>query len=534
MSLPVSALVLTLTLGQAPGHETKALEKLNAYRKAAGSDPLTLDPRLNAACDAHVKYAVRNVRGNDANLGPEDPNLPGYTKEGAEAARVNAKVGIERLDPAAVIDRWMAGFEDRGFFLSPGMKFFGFAAARHKTFGWIVMVKLTYDPIYDTPGLYPLPDQKDVPIAFPGGEAPDPLPPGARLPAGYPITVQFFKGAVKNVQARLVDGAGREVPAWVSTPEKPVHAKYQNNTICLMAQGNLQYATKYTVAITADVDGKPWERTWSFTTVGEPKKEKLRKKEEVEKLPDEKEILAQLNAYRKLAGLKPATLDSRLSKGCVLHAEYLVKNAKHPSTAGLGGHDERPDLPGYTKEGERAGQAGVIAICPDPRDAVDGWLATFYHRLPLIHPALNRIGFGCARGGLAGSVSVLDYGSGMKDDRVLIYPADKVENVPLEGNSRELTNLDPKITSKRCGYPITVDFAPGTKIKKTRATLTLNGKKVDAWISTPDAPLRPSDNQRFLLVAKDALRTASVYTVTIEAEVNSEPWRKKWSFTTKR
>ena len=49
-------------------------------------------------------------------LGPEDPGLPGYTKEGAEAARINAKVGIERLDPVAAIDRWMTGFADRGFF----------------------------------------------------------------------------------------------------------------------------------------------------------------------------------------------------------------------------------------------------------------------------------------------------------------------------------------------------------------------------------------------------------------------------------
>ncbi len=49
-------------------------------------------------------------------------------------------------------------------------------------------------------------------------------------------------------------------------------------------------------------------------------------------------------------------LDPELSKGCGLHARYLVLNIDHPETQGLGGHDENPKLPGYTPEGQKAGK----------------------------------------------------------------------------------------------------------------------------------------------------------------------------------
>jgi len=116
--------------------------------------------------------------------------------------------------------------------------------------------------------LYPADGQKDVPLAF-SPEIPDPIPESADKRAGYPVTAIFSEGAlVKDVKASLKDADGREVAVWLSTPEKPAAADYQRNTVGLIAQEPLKPATTSTVAIAARVTGKPWLRTWSFTTAG--------------------------------------------------------------------------------------------------------------------------------------------------------------------------------------------------------------------------------------------------------------------------
>src|SRR5256885_12232460 len=87
---------------------------------------------------------------------------------------------------------------------------------------------------------------------------------------------------------------------------------------------------------------------------------------------DAAKVVDRINVHRKAAGLEPVAIDPALSKGCAAHAEYLVKNADHPSTQGLGLHGEDATLPGYTQEGERAGKASVIFLGLDGVEAVDG------------------------------------------------------------------------------------------------------------------------------------------------------------------
>ena len=77
---------------------------------------------------------------------------------------------------------------------------------------------------------------------------------------------------------------------------------------------------------------------------------------------DTAKVIDRINLHRKAAGLEGVILDPVLSKGCGAHAEYLVKNVDHPSTQGLGLHSEDAKLPGYSREGERAGKASVIFL----------------------------------------------------------------------------------------------------------------------------------------------------------------------------
>ncbi len=111
--------------------------------------------------------------------------------------------------------------------------------------------------------------------------------------------------------------------------------------------------------------------------------------------------LARLNWYRTLVGLGPARLDPALSNGCMLHVQYLLA-----ASADAGGvvltHDEDLTRPYASEEGNRAGGDSVLSYGRgDMADAIDGWINTLYHRLPLVHPGLERVGmhfeegFGC-------------------------------------------------------------------------------------------------------------------------------------------
>src|SRR5436189_2905385 len=148
---------------------------------------------------------------------------------------------------------------------------------------------------------------------------------------------------------------------------------------------------------------------------------------------DAAKVVERINLHRTAAGLEPVAIDPALSKGCVAHAEYLVKNAGHPSTQGLGLHSEDPKLPGYSKEGERAGKAAVIFLGLGGTDAVEGWMGALLHRIPLLQSRLRRIGYGSAAGGPAKVIVVLDATNGMgvgKDAPVVLYPADGQKGVP--------------------------------------------------------------------------------------------------------
>src|SRR5262249_606661 len=172
-----------------------------------------------------------------------------------------------------------------------------------------------------------------------------------------------------------------------------------------------------------------------------PSREKVAPSESALAPPEKKahtletQALEEIKGYGKIAGLNAVTLDPELTKGCLAHAQYLVKNAKDTSTHGLGAHNEDPKLPGYTDEGKKAGAAADIAWGDlDPLEAVDAWMATLFHRLPILDPALQKIGFGYAEGTEWRWVTVLDLHNGKgkpEKGQVVIYPVARQKDVPL-------------------------------------------------------------------------------------------------------
>jgi uncharacterized protein YkwD len=526
-------MLLNLLLGIAvglpaapPAADTTGLDKLNAYRQAAGLPRVALDEKLSKGCQDHAQYLARNftqITKQGLRTDDESPTLPGFTEEG-KAAGEAAFSGQDRQDATNLIDLWMASLYIRPMLLDPDLHRIGWGRAQDAGKAWFAVLDVQRGRGTGEVVAYPVDGQKGVPLAYPGSELPDPIPEATNKRAGYPITLTFpAKVAVRKVTARLTGDKDKEVPFWLSTPEKPAHPQFQANTICLIAKAPLQPSATYTAAFTGEVNGAPWKQEITFTTL------------ERNAAPQRgATVLERINAYRKTAGLEPVTLDEALSKGCQAHAFYLAKNTDDPATQDLGAHTEDPKLPGYTVAGQKAGKAADISFGIEPLAAVDGWMATLFHRVPILDPDLKRIGFGTAKDAKRGTLSVLDVRSGHGSGEPILYPGDKQKDVPLAYHAGERPDPIPESKTKKAGFPITVMFPRNAVVKDASATLTTDqGKEVPVWLSSPEKTA-DLDLQRNSvgLIAQEPLRPSTTYTVTISAQVDGAPWKQTWSFTT--
>lgn len=103
--------------------------------------------------------------------------------------------------------------------------------------------------------------------------------------------------------------------------------------------------------------------------------------------------LALLNFYRSMLGLDSVTEDPEQSRTCQVHLDYLQAYAEAQGLPYYLEHQEDPASPDYSEEGNQAGIDSVLSYGQgDIRQAIDGWLATLYHRLPLIDPGLRAVG----------------------------------------------------------------------------------------------------------------------------------------------
>jgi uncharacterized protein YkwD len=519
--------LLGATSGRAAEADTSGLDRLNAYRTASGLPPVELDPQLTKGCQAHADYLAKNV----ARLGKpgfrtddESDTLPGYSEEGKKIAQA-AFTAFHPQDTAAVVDEWMAMLFFRLLLLDPNLKRVGWASAKTDR-GWFGVLDAFRGRGSNRVVFYPVEDQKDVPLAYSGTEMPDPIPQATHKRAGYPVTVTFPRETpVRNVTARMSDDTNEEVASWLSTPEKPVKdaAQFQNNSICLMAKEPLRPNTTYTVAVIAQVGGAEWKQKWTFTT-GDGKRQK----------PDEKTAEARINVFRKIAGLSPVALDPVLSKGCQAHADYLVTNSGHPSLEGLGSHDEDPKLPGFTEEGRRAGKSSDIFFGLPPLDSVDGWMATFFHRVPLLDPDLTRVGFGSAKDKRDGWITVLDVLNGRGWSAPVHCPGDQQKDVPLAYQAGERPDPIPESKTKKAGYPVTVTFPRSSVVKNATAKLMdEKNQEIACWLSTPEKSVDAGlQRNTVCLIAKEPLQPNTTYTATASATVDGVAWTKSWTFTT--
>jgi uncharacterized protein YkwD len=278
-------------------------------------------------------------------------------------------------------------------------------------------------------------------------------------------------------------------------------------------------------------------------------------------LQGDQQILNRVNAFRKLAGLPPVTVDPNLSQGCVSHANYLLLHQGELSGKGLNPHEESSGSAGFTEAGRRAARSAVISMSRGfvrtgwPASAVDLWMATFFHRIPILNPALKRIGIGyTAEGGTGFRHVVMDVHQGVawsprqrgQPIDPVLFPADQQEGVPLlfAFGTPEVPNPIPHGGDRaHSGYPVTVTFPGRSALGNATAVLHLAspGKRADSsaseipvWLSTPQQPALDSVRQgnTICLIPKAPLMPGTTYRVTVQATVGGRSWEKTWSFAT--
>ncbi len=193
--------------------------------------------------------------------------------------------------------------------------------------------------------------------------------------------------------------------------------------------------------------------------------------------------LTVLNRYRSRLNVPPVEEDPALSKGCLAHAKYLIRNYGGTfANIGILMHEEDESKPGYSLEGRKAARASDVVFQPRNKmsddqlmgQAVEWWISGPFHRGQLINPELRRVGFAQYCEG-ATCVSALNTTS----DAPLASISGRPLAAPIEVPPDGATVKTPGFGGE---WPSPVSSCPGYSTKSPAITLNL-GVNVPAKIT---------------------------------------------------
>lgn len=264
------------------------------------------------------------------------------------------------------------------------------------------------------------------------------------------------------------------------------------------------------------------------------------------------EAIIQVNCYRSRMSANLAVLDAALNEAAQFHAEYLV-------ATGAWGHGEADtSQESYRGEtpGARAGAAGFLVddntqsiseligfreSGADASTAVDLWISTVYHRLPLAIPELEAVGFGSS--GIYDVMLVVspwESNDTSTDFQSHAYPVPGQRDVPLSFDTdHEIP--DPVPGAGEVGFPVSLSFLdqsfhePGDlyalEINPDISSLhNTSGDLVPTLLLSP-----PNDEfirRSAVLIPLEPLEENTYYNAAIGGSIDGTAFSQSWSFET--
>lgn len=254
-------------------------------------------------------------------------------------------------------------------------------------------------------------------------------------------------------------------------------------------------------------------------------------------------LLEYINGARMIAGLPPVALQQNLREAAQSHAAFLVAHRDTYAQRGLSAHVEPSHLPGFVGESfvDRVAFFGyighayaeVVAFKPSSVAAGRSWIESLYHRLPMLHPSVDDVGYGQASDDV-GYANVLEMGVSAEPDlslRLVRWPVAGAEEVPMAWDGKEV----PQPQSPPAGYP----SGPVITLQVTGATLTVDTATVSlAGVDLPSTVLTwPADPHMspdaIAVIPHAPLAPLTTYQIEITGTLDGEPFVDGWDFTTR-
>lgn len=249
-----------------PSVAEEALARVNFHRAWAGIAPMSLHSSLIQSSEAHSHYMYLNRIISHQ----EDPSLPGFTGVrawdraqhfGFPTGNVWEGIGSKSVSESAsdCIDIQVSGPFHRYPVLHGGLTLLGYGQEdRYYTVNYGALSSQDA-----TITVYPGENQTDVPVAFGGGESPNPFP-GAAYPVGYAVTLFSPRNSSISVQSYyLKPVGGSNLTLLTFMPDS-----YYPYVFAMAAVKPLSAGTAYEAHIEATIGGKSFSKTWTFRTAG--------------------------------------------------------------------------------------------------------------------------------------------------------------------------------------------------------------------------------------------------------------------------
>lgn len=248
-----------------------------------------------------------------------------------------------------------------------------------------------------------------------------------------------------------------------------------------------------------------------------------------------------VEALRAQLGLPTAVQHAALNAAAQGHASFYVAHKSAYDKKGLSPHDQDPSF-GSDFTGKNAGDRVKAAGYPNPAvveimaftggaaGAIQGWLDTVYHRLPLVNPRMDAWGWGQAKATGAQTEVIDATQSGPIAADLVVYPYPGQSGVPSSWSGNE----GPQPPKPPGGYPsgpvITARFEPAVQVQSHELVDAAGAAVEHMWLTAAnDKYLAGFDAKTVVLYAHKPL-AAGVWTVKLKVQRAGKDELVQWSF----